>query len=120
MNASPFFSVKQADAVWLIELRVSDSTDGAAYNDIHAMLVERFPVPPGEAVVIDLSPTPFAGSMLLGLLINLRQKARQGGNPIMFCGLSARLWRVVQSSQLHRLLPVAATVDEARRELGVG
>jgi anti-anti-sigma factor len=117
MSSSPFFSVRQADSVWQIELRVSDSTDGAAFNEIHAALVDRFPIPPGEPVVVDLSPTAFAGSMFLGLLINLRQKARQGDNPIVFCGLSARLWRVVQSSQLHRLLPLADSTADAMDQL---
>src|ERR1700683_3632129 len=67
----------------------------------------------GERWIIDLSNVAYLGSAMLGLMVNLRERIRQGGGKLVLCGLSPALLRIFQACCLERLFTIVKTRPDA-------
>lgn len=100
-------------SIQLIEIKLHADVDTAAFNDIQRDLIEAWPFEPGERLLIDLTASHYIGSVLLGLLVNLRQRARANRGDVALTGVSYRLGQTLRTSHLDRLFPVFATRQQA-------
>lgn len=112
---SRYFNLDHAAAanVALIELTLDADLDIEAFNEITAELIDRWPVAAGRHVVVDLSRSQYLGSVLLGLLINIRQRTRAGRGAMVIASAPTRLLQAMRTANLDRILPVAATRSQA-------
>jgi anti-anti-sigma factor len=113
MASSQYYTIEPAERAMVIALRLAMDLDISAFNEITASLIDQWPVAPGRHVVIDLADSRYMGSVLLGLIINIRQRTRAGGGDVVVCGASPRLLQVFRSANLDRLIGLAATREQA-------
>lgn len=111
--SSPYIEMNPVAGVWVIELRLPEELDLAAFDEIHRTLLDGFPSAPMGRFVVDLSKSKYVGSMLLGLLINIRQKVTAQKGRLVVCGMGPSLLRATQSSRLTTLLTIVPTRAEA-------
>ena len=71
----------------------------------------------GQPWVLDLTEVRYAGSSLLGMLLNARQQVHAGGGELVVCGLSAKLRSIFQTCSLEALFEIRRTRDDALRLL---
>ena len=108
--SSPLYTLDDsAPMAAVIVLRIGLDVDVDSFNDITVSLIDGWPLAAGRHVVVDLSPSRYMGSVLLGLLINIRSRVRAGGGRIVVVGASPRLLEVFRSANLDRLLLLAHT-----------
>lgn len=108
-----YFKITKEEKLTLIELLLPAEIDTAAFGDITRDLVDAWPVVHGSRVVVDLTGGRYAGSMLLGLLVNIRQRARANGGDAVYCGLSQSVLKAIATTHLERLLVVVPTRRDA-------
>lgn len=113
MAKSTYFEIVTEAAAHIIELRLSPDLDIAVFNEINQVLIDDWAVPAGRNVVVDLSACHYFGSVLLGLLINIRQRARAGRGQLIVCGASPTLVRVFRTANLERLIDLMPSRREA-------
>ncbi|MFT3786124.1 MAG: STAS domain-containing protein [Tepidisphaeraceae bacterium] len=114
---SQYFTLTQETTVWVIDLHLADDVDTAAFNEINRELIDHWPVDAGARVLVDLSHARYTGSVLLGLLVNIRQRVRAGRGEMAVSGVSVRLAQVFRTSHLDRILPMFATRAEALQSM---
>jgi anti-anti-sigma factor len=107
------YIIVDAKTVKVIEIHLAADVDTAAFNDIQRDLIEAWPFEPGERLLVDLTASEYIGSVLLGLLVNLRQRVRAGRGDIALTGVSYRLGQTLRTSHLDRLFAVFATRQQA-------
>lgn len=113
MAKSVYFEIIELPKAHVVELRLPVDIDLSAFNEIHQKLLEEWSIPVRSAVIVDLAPTHYFGSMLLGLIINIRQRARAGRGEVVVCGASPTLLRVFRTANLERLIDLMPTRQQA-------
>ena len=63
--------------------------------------------------MLDLTRLCYAGSSVLGLIVNIRQRVKQGGGRLVLCGLSDRLLQIFRTCSLERLFVIRRTEADA-------
>lgn len=108
--SSPLYTLDESDPhAAIIVLRIGLDVDVDSFNDITASLIDAWPLSTGRNVIVDLSQSRYMGSVLLGLLINIRSRVRAGSGKLVVVGASQRLIEVFRSANLDRLIVLAPT-----------
>ena len=68
-----------------------------------------------RAVIVDLGQVAFMNSAGLGALFTLNRLAREAGGRVVLARPGASIRRLLRTVSLPDVIPVAATLDEARR-----
>jgi anti-anti-sigma factor len=113
MAKSVFFDILEFPQAHVVELRLPVDIDISIFNEIHQQLLDAWSIPLRRHVIVDLTPTAYFGSMLLGLLINIRQRTRAGRGEMIICGASPTLLRVFRTANLERLIDLMPTRQQA-------
>ena len=71
-------------------------------------------------VILDLEKVTHLTSAGIGAILLLRQKVRDHGGTLVLARPSPRLSRLLETVNLPKLVPVAATLDAARAALDEG
>jgi anti-anti-sigma factor len=117
MSNSAFFEIIELPKAHVLELRLPVDIDIAVFNEIHQRLLEQWSIPARRHVIVDLTPTGYFGSMLLGLIVNIRQRTRAGRGEMIVCGASPTLLRVFRTANIERLIEVVSTRQQALEAL---
>jgi anti-anti-sigma factor len=112
-----YFNLVNDPRATVIELSLGADVDTAAFNEITRDLIDRWPVEPGRNVIVDLSRSAYLGSVLLGLLVNIRQRTRNTGGEMIVCSAQLALAKVIRMSNLDRLFPLVASRADASSRL---
>ena len=106
--SSPLYTLDETPpAAVVIMFRLGLDVDVESFNDITASLIDAWPIKSGRHVIVDLSQSRYMGSVLLGLVINIRSRTRAGGGKLIVVGASPRLIEVFRSANLDRLIELA-------------
>ncbi len=70
-----------------------------------------------EMWVLDMREVEYMGSSVLGLMVNIRERIREGSGKLILCGLSARLLHIFRTSCLEQLFVVTKTKEDAFRRI---
>jgi anti-sigma B factor antagonist len=108
-----YFTIVAVDSVQVIEIRLAADVDTAAFNEIQRDLIDAWPFEAGQRLLVDLAASDYIGSVLLGLLVNLRQRARANRGEVALTGVSHRLSQTLRTSHLDRIFPIFATRQQA-------
>jgi anti-sigma B factor antagonist len=109
------FQVLSIDAARVVELSLPISLDSGEFDRINEALLGLVNGEPTAGWVFDLSKLSYMGSASLGLLVNLRQRVKQGGGKLVLCGLSPRLLQIFRTCCMERLFTIKATRADALR-----
>src|SRR5687768_5981392 len=115
------FQVNHVGPVQVIDLWLPEHLDSDEFGRLNESLIatalgggssSAAATSPG-GVVLDLSRLAYAGSSVLGLLVNVRQKVKEAGGRLVLCGLSDRLMQIFRTCSLERLFVIRRSRDEA-------
>ena len=107
------FGTVTMDGVQVIRLQLPEHLDSDEFDRLNESLLGLLATQPAGAWVLDLSQLQYAGSSLLGLMVNIRQRVKQAGGRLVLCGLSDRLLQVFRTCSLERLFVIRRSVVEA-------
>ena len=114
--ASDLFTISKDGPVNVVVLTLAEVPDNSDLDRLNESLLGTLSGPSGSAGgswVIDLSNLSYAGSAVLGLLVNFRQRVRQAGGRLVLCGLSPRLLQIFRTCSLERLFRITVTRPDA-------
>lgn len=97
----------------LLELLLPPTLDDADFDRLMREALAAVSADAGSAWVLDLSALDYAGSALLGMMVNIRQRVRGGGGRLVLCGVSSRLLDILRTCSLERLFVIARSRAEA-------
>jgi anti-anti-sigma factor len=107
------FQVSQEQSVQVLQLALPDQMDGMEIDGLIDSILRSLDGRSQEPWVLDLTEVTYMGSAMLGLMVNIRERIRQGGGKLVLCGLSTPLMRIFQTCCLERLFNIAKTKPEA-------
>jgi anti-anti-sigma factor len=107
------FHTTTAGPVQVVHLELPDALDSDDFDRLNESLLAELGKSPGGAWVLDLSMMHYAGSPLLGLMINVRQRVKQSGGRLVLSGLSDTLTQIFQTCSLERLFVIRRSTAEA-------
>lgn len=113
MTASEYFKIESLGRASVIELWLTPALDMQAFNEISEALIDRWSIARGRNVIVDLAHVQFHGSIVLGLLINIRTRTRAGGGEMIVVGASPELVHVCRTANLDRLIVMVGTRQQA-------
>src|SRR3954462_7046673 len=102
------YRLTRAGSVNLIELFLPVGLDIDEFDRLHEAVLALIASEPGGAWVMDLSKLDYMGSAALGLMVNVRQRIKEGKGRLVLCGLSPRLKQIFRPSCVGRLGQVLA------------
>jgi anti-anti-sigma factor len=107
------FRVQTLGAVQVIALELPEQLDSGQFDDLNQSILDVMGGRANGAWVIDLSALAYAGSSLLGLLVNVRQRVKQAGGRLVLCGLSDQMLQIFRTCSLERLFVIRRSAEEA-------
>ena len=107
------FRVKAVGPVQVIRLELPQTLDSDEFGCLNESLLKVLGQRPEGGWVLDLSELHYAGSSLLGLMVNLRQRVKQAGGRLVLFGLSDRLMTIFRTCSLERLFVIRKSEDDA-------
>jgi len=113
------FQVLSIESARVVELSLPVSLDSGEFDLINESLLEVVNKEPQMWWVLDLSRLSYMGSAALGLMVNVRQRVKQGGGQLVLCGMSARLQQIFRTCCMERLFTIKASRTDALKSLGV-
>jgi anti-anti-sigma factor len=108
-----FFDVSSVGPVQVIRLQLPETLDSAEFDSLNESLLSLVAQRSNGKSVLDLSRLAYAGSSVLGLLVNLRQRVQQAGGRLVLCGLSSGLLQIFRTCSLERLFIIKKSEAEA-------
>ena len=111
--AHDWFAVSEEGDVHVLALTVPYQVDSADFDKLHEQVLSAVSGNAGGAWVMDLAGLQYMGSSFLGLMVNIRQRVRQGGGKLVLCGMSPKLQQVIRTCSLERLFVIKAHRAEA-------
>ena len=99
-------------SVNVVEVSLPTHLDSGEFDRLNDALLAVFTNVGGGRWVLDLSGLSYMGSSALGMMVNIRQRVKDGGGRLALCGMSPRLLRIFQTCCLERLF----TIKQARAD----
>jgi stage II sporulation protein AA (anti-sigma F factor antagonist) len=112
-----YFQISSTDAAQVISLRLPTAIDSNDFDRLNEELLAAFDTRRDGAWVLDVSGVTYMGSSVLGLLVNIRQRALQSGGQLILCGLSPALLRIFRTCCMERLFHITRNQADALRML---
>ena len=113
--AKELFQIADADGVNVIELVLPDAIDAVEFDRLNEALLKLVATKAEQRWILDLTGADYIGSVVLGLMVNVRQQIKQAGGVLVLCGLSDRMAEVFRACSLERLFKITRTRNEATR-----
>jgi anti-sigma B factor antagonist len=107
------FQVSVVGVVQVIRLELPEALDSGEFDRLNESVLGVIGKQPAGGWVVDLSALEYAGSSVLGLLVNIRQRVKQSGGRLVICGLSNLLIQIFKTCSLERMFVVRKSLDEA-------
>jgi anti-anti-sigma factor len=107
------FRLTRSGSVNLIELFLPVGLDIDEFDRLNESVLALIAAEPGGGWVMDLSKLDYMGSASLGLMVNVRQRVKEGKGRLVLCGLSPRLLQVFKTCCMERLFKIVRTREEA-------
>jgi len=98
-------------------VKLDDFTLFSASGNLLSGIIDA---PETRGVVIDLANVEFAGTPLLSMLVCANIRARKRGKSCAVCCVGDRIAQVMRTVQLHKILTICPTRDEAIDALSAG
>lgn len=111
------FGISSSGHAHVINLRLPSALDVNDFDRLNEQLLASFDAYPAGRWVLDVSAVAYMGSAVLGLLVNIRQRALRSGGQVVLCGLSPGLLRIFRTCCMERLFEICRTQEDAIKAL---
>ncbi len=113
-----FVQVSNVQSINVIDLWLPQQLDSEEFDKLNESLLGVLDGKISGRWLLDLSAVDYAGSSVLGMMINMRQHIKTGGGKLALCGLTARMTAIFRTCCLEKLFVIARSREEAVRLLG--
>jgi anti-anti-sigma factor len=110
---SDLFRLVRVQSTNVIELMLPDAIDAVEFDRLNDSVLREIDGKRSEPWILDLSAVTYAGSAVLGLMVNLRQRVKQANGKLVLCCLSPRLMEIFQACCMERLFTITRTRADA-------
>ncbi len=110
---SDLIRMSSSGTVRIVRLSLPHTVDSGEFDQLNDSLLSVLEDKPAGGWVLDLSGLTYAGSSVLGLLVNFRQRIKQAGGRLALFGLSNQLLQIFHTCSLERLFVIRKTEDDA-------
>ena len=113
------FQVTAEGSVKVITLLLPEMLDSHEFDELNTNLRHARTSEPMTQTrwLMDLSNIAYMGSASLGLMVNVRQAAKQSGGVLMLCCVTPGLMKILRTCCLERLFNIVKTRDDALKQL---
>ena len=112
------FQITPVGSVQVITLLLPELIDSREFDELNYGLLAAMTASPKSRWLMDLSNIHYMGSASLGLMVNVRQGAKQSGGVLMLCCITPGLMKILRTCCLERLFTIAKNRDEGLQRLG--
>lgn len=92
----------------VMEFFLPAHTEASEFDALNPLLARAIVDRAGAKWVVDLLHTRYAGSALLGMLVNIRTKVKQTKGKLVLCHLDPMLERVLRAGSMDRLFTIVS------------
>lgn len=107
------FSILTDRDVRVIELVIGEEVESIEFDAINAALSQAVSSHDATQWVLDMSQVRYAGSALLGLLVNLRSTVRRQSGTLVLCCMDPLIERTLRTGSMERLFVIVDNRDDA-------
>jgi anti-anti-sigma factor len=107
--------LRVAGDVWVLVIRVPEHFESMEFDPLNAQLAAIIDGRPGGRWVVDMTHIRYAGSAMLGMLVNVRSRVRRSGGTLVLCCMDEQIRGVLRAGSMERLFAIVETRDEAVR-----
>lgn len=107
------FTLRTDQSTRIIELKLPEELDDVEFDRLNESVLRLLQEQTEGRWVLDLTHVAYAGSSVLGLMVNMRQQIRGARGKLVLCGLSDRLIQIFHACSLERLFVISRTRVEA-------
>ncbi len=107
------FSIRIEREIRVIELLVSADVESIEFDAINTSLSAAVASHDAKRWVLDMTQVGYAGSALLGLLVNLRSAIRRKSGTLVLCCMDPMIERTLRTGSMERLFVIVDTREDA-------
>ena len=115
--AREFYTHLQIGNANVIVLDLPDTLDSSEFDRLNDAMLALVTPDADKSWVLDLTPSHYVGSAVLGLMVNIRQRIHTARGRLFLAGLSPRLLEIFHATSLERLFTLCRTRDDALRRI---
>lgn len=108
----PSLAVADTDGVTVVGIPNGCMLDGESIQKVGTKLFDLVEKEHKSKLLIDFADIRFMSSQALGILLTLRRKAEKGGAAIVLTGISEKLMRVFEITNLDKMFTFFDSRDE--------
>jgi anti-anti-sigma factor len=112
------YRLSRLGAANLVELFLPVGLDIDEFDRLNEAVLGLIAKEPAGYWILDLSKLEYMGSASLGLMVNVRQRVKEGKGKLVLCGLSPRLIQIFRTCCMERLFKIVRTREEAGEAMG--
>ncbi len=112
-SARQRISVTQDRGVLVLRLNLPGDVESLEFDQLNEAVAEIINARIEAKWVLDLTGVLYAGSALLGLLVNIRTRVRRARGTLIVCQMDPMLERVLRTGSMDKLFVIVDTRDEA-------
>ena len=101
----------------VVEFALPDDLDSSEFDRLNERIAEIFVDRRPARWVLDLGPTRYMGSAMLGLMVNIRHRVKSVNGKLALCGMSPALHAIFKACCLEKLFTIARTREDALKLL---
>ncbi len=113
MSDQPEVTEIRTESDALIAAVRTSTLNESVVNDFQHTLLMAASATPRVPIILDLSDVEFAPSVALGALVKLTKTLKLEGRRLLLVGIRPRLRGVITVTQLHKLLEIGESVNDA-------
>lgn len=114
----PSLAVADTDGVTVVGIPNGCMLDGVSIQQVGTKLFDLVEKEHKNKLLIDFADIRFMSSQALGILLTLRRKAEKGGATIVLTGISQKLMRVFEITNLDKMFNFFDSRDEGLAHFG--
>jgi len=113
-----YFVLTEVGAANVLSLSLPEFMDSEEFDRINEQVLQIFETHNKTYWVLDVTGLNYAGSSVLGLFVNMRQRVMSARGQLILCGLSPQLLRIFRTCCMERLFKITRTRADALKSLG--
>ncbi len=107
------FRIVSEGDIHVIEFSIPDDLESLEFDALNQTVADAIGARGQAKWVMDLTHVAYAGSALLGLLINVRTKVRRSEGKLVVCAMHETIERVLRTGSMERLFVIVQTREDA-------
>ena len=107
------FRISTEQDAFVIQFHLPSEIEALEFDLLNQQLADAISAHIGGRWIVDLTTVAYAGSALLGMLINIRTRVRKSRGTMVLCRMDPLLERVLRAGSMDKLFLIVDTREAA-------